>query len=101
MSIVIVAFTGAPTVSEEAIKKEQELDNRIEAKIKEILADVDVRDVDLPYVMHTISEDIDGLPPGGGLSSKKNTVESILNRLRPKKTVEEEDNTATVEDDWR
>ena len=71
MSIVIVAFTGAPTVSEEAIKKEQELDNRIEAKIKEILADVDVRDVDLPYVMHTISEDIDGLPPGGGLSSKK------------------------------
>lgn len=34
MSIVIVAFTGAPTVSEEAIKKEQELDNRIEAKIK-------------------------------------------------------------------
>ena len=36
----------------------------------EILADVDVRDVDLPYVMHTISEDIDGLPPGGGLSSK-------------------------------
>jgi hypothetical protein len=34
MSIVIVAFTGAPIVSEEAIKKEQELDNRIEAKIK-------------------------------------------------------------------
>ncbi|VDI49585.1 protein phosphatase 1B [Mytilus galloprovincialis] len=88
MSIVIIALTGSPKVSDEAMKKEQELDERIEAKIKEILADVDVRDVDLPYVMHTISEDIDGLPPGGGLSSKKNTVESILNRLRPKKTAE-------------
>lgn len=34
MSIVIVNFPGAPKVSEEAVKKEQQLDNRIEAKIK-------------------------------------------------------------------
>lgn len=34
MSIVIVTFQGAPKPSEEAIKKEAELDARIEAKIK-------------------------------------------------------------------
>lgn len=34
MSIVIVAFAGAPEVSEDAIKKEKDLDERIEVKIK-------------------------------------------------------------------
>ena len=34
MSIVVVTFQGAPKVSEEAIKKEEELDAKIEAKIK-------------------------------------------------------------------
>lgn len=34
MSIVIVSFPGCPEVSEEAVKKEAELDERIEAKIK-------------------------------------------------------------------
>lgn len=34
MSIVIVAFEGAPEVSEEAMRKEAELDTRIEARVK-------------------------------------------------------------------
>ena len=34
MSIVLVAFEGAPKVSEEAVKKDKELDDRIEAKVK-------------------------------------------------------------------
>lgn len=34
MSIVIVALKGAPGISEEAVKQEQELDARIEEKIK-------------------------------------------------------------------
>ena len=34
MSIVIVTFRGAPQVNQEAIKQEEELDARIEAKIK-------------------------------------------------------------------
>lgn len=33
MSIVIVTFQGAPKMSDEAIKKEAELDAKIEAKI--------------------------------------------------------------------
>ncbi|KAL5008548.1 hypothetical protein ScPMuIL_014129 [Solemya velum] len=84
MSIVIVNFPGAPKVSDEAVKKEQELDNRIEAKIKEIL-NSDLKDADLPFIMHVLNEEIDGLPPGGGLSSKRGTVENIWNQLRPRK----------------
>ena len=34
MSIVIVTFKGAPQLNQEAVKKEEELDARIEAKIK-------------------------------------------------------------------
>ena len=34
MSIVIVAFEGAPKVSEEAKEKEAELDSRLEVKVK-------------------------------------------------------------------
>ena len=34
MSIVIVAFEGAPSVSEEARQREADLDSRIEAKVK-------------------------------------------------------------------
>ena len=34
MSIVIVTFRGAPQVNPEAVKKEEELDAKIEEKIK-------------------------------------------------------------------
>ena len=34
MSVVIVAFDGAPKVSEEAKEKEAELDSRLELKVK-------------------------------------------------------------------
>ena len=34
MSVVIVAFDGAPKVSDEAKEKEAELDSRLELKVK-------------------------------------------------------------------
>lgn len=36
MSIVIIAFKGAPCVSDAAIKKEEELDKILEEKVKGI-----------------------------------------------------------------
>ena len=39
--------------------------------VSEILDQADPGDAILPYVMHLLAnEDIEGLPPGGGLSSK-------------------------------
>lgn len=99
MSIVIVAFKSAPAVSEEAIKKEEELDARLRDKIKEILENPDFSEADLPTFMHILGEGTPGLPPGGGISAKKSTVEIILNELRPKKQddEEEEDESAVPE----
>lgn len=97
MSIVIVTFRGAPQVNQEAIKQEEELDARIEAKIKETLQQKDLAEADIPYIMHILG-DVEGMPPGGGLSSKRSTVEAILDRLRPPKEVEQDESAGTAID---
>jgi len=44
----------------------------------------------LQYVMHVLStESISGLPPGGGINAKRDTIEEILSRLRPQKPDQE------------
>lgn len=84
MSIVLVAFEGAPTVSEEAVKKEKELDEKIELKIKDILQKEPQENHDFSYVLHAVADELVGqFPPGGGFQSKKNTIESIYHRLKP------------------
>lgn len=88
MSIVIVACQGAPKVCPEAIKIEQDLDQRLETKVNEIIKNAEVvrsnkvTDADMHYVMNLLSEErIEGLPPGGGLASKRNVIEAILHKL--------------------
>ncbi|CAH1262442.1 protein phosphatase 1B-like isoform X1 [Branchiostoma lanceolatum] len=84
MSIVLLAFPNAPKVSQEAIQKEGELDERLERRIGEIVNTSEPGEVDLAYIMHVLCyEEIEGLPPGGGLVSKRQTIEEILHRLCP------------------
>ncbi|XP_019647664.1 PREDICTED: protein phosphatase 1A-like isoform X2 [Branchiostoma belcheri] len=84
MSIVLLAFPNAPKVSQEAIQKEGELDDRLERRIGEIVNTSEPGEVDLAYIMHVLCyEEIEGLPPGGGLVSKRQTIEEILHRLCP------------------
>jgi protein phosphatase 1B len=84
MSIVIVAFEGAPKVSEEAKQKEAELDARLESKVRDLIQAGPPEAAMLQYVMHLLAvEDIDGLPPGGGLNAKRSTVEEIISRINP------------------
>lgn len=84
MSIVIVAFDGAPKVSDEAKQKEAELDSRLESKVRDIIESGPPEAAMLQYVMHLLAvEDIDGLPPGGGLNAKRSTVEEIISRINP------------------
>ncbi|XP_041468468.1 protein phosphatase 1B-like isoform X2 [Lytechinus variegatus] len=85
MSIVIVTFQNAPEVSQDALTKERELDALLEEKIKEVKENFgDQTQLDL--VMHVLGmADIPGLPPGGGLSAKKGTIEEILSRLIDRK----------------
>lgn len=87
ISIEIIAFEGAPKLSEEAIKKEAELDVRLEAKIKDVLPELLDQcgpNDNVTSLMHLLARDtIDGLPPGGGLAAKRHKIDEILQRVSP------------------
>lgn len=38
--------------------------------LTEIIAQPDMAEADLPYIMHMLNEEMDGFPPGGGITSK-------------------------------
>ncbi|XP_024300120.1 protein phosphatase 1A-like [Oncorhynchus tshawytscha] len=84
MSIIIVTFPGAPQVSQEALQQEAELETLLEVKVEEIvhLLRSQDKDPDLLYVMKfLVSEDIPGLPPGGGVTSKRDCVISAYQKF--------------------
>ncbi|KAG8001997.1 Protein phosphatase 1B, partial [Nibea albiflora] len=73
MSIIIICFPGAPQLSQEALKKEAELEQHIEMKVAEIIHMLKSRDEDpdLLYVIKYLTADeIPGLPPGGGITQQ-------------------------------
>jgi protein phosphatase 1B len=84
MSIVIAAFDAAPKVCDTAKQKEAVLDAKIEAKVSEILQVMPAEATVGQYVMHMLAaEDLEGLPPGGGLNAKRTKIDEIISRLRP------------------
>lgn len=83
MSVVIVAFDGAPAVSKEAVDKETALDALLESRVKEILSRPRPPAANLlAYVIHTLAteETIPNLPPGGGLMSKRALIEKLVEK---------------------
>ncbi|KAL7832035.1 hypothetical protein AOLI_G00295830 [Acnodon oligacanthus] len=73
MSIIIICFSGAPKVSPAALQQEAELEHLLDLKVDEIIQVIRSKDEepDLLYVMKFLAtEDIPGLPPGGGITSK-------------------------------
>uniref|UniRef100_H2T6Y1 protein-serine/threonine phosphatase n=1 Tax=Takifugu rubripes TaxID=31033 RepID=H2T6Y1_TAKRU len=79
MSIVLVCLPGAPKVSEEAVRKDAELNNYLESRVE----GENVGFPDMVTVMRSLSTDsgMPTLPPGGGLASKRSVIEAIYNRL--------------------
>uniref|UniRef100_A0A3Q2Y842 Protein phosphatase 1B n=1 Tax=Hippocampus comes TaxID=109280 RepID=A0A3Q2Y842_HIPCM len=90
MSVVLVCLPGAPKISEEAVKKEEELDKYLEARVEELLANCgEAGTPDLVSVLRSIAtENIPNLPPGGGLASKRSVIEAVYNKLNPHKEEE-------------
>lgn len=71
MSIVIVALPGAPTLSEEVIKADQECDRRLtEHVMKEFKEQSDIDTVSIVHAIAVNEVEIEGLPPGGGIHTK-------------------------------
>ncbi|XP_006083466.1 protein phosphatase 1B isoform X3 [Myotis lucifugus] len=85
MSIVLVCFPNAPKVSDNAVRKDSELDKYLESRIEEIMEKFSEEGMpDLAHVMRVLSaENIPNLPPGGGLAGKRNIIEAVYSRLNP------------------
>jgi len=82
MSIIIIAFPGAPKPTPEAIEEDKRLEQHIENIIREEYRSSEINEyVDLWEALQ--SKDIPGLPPGGGLQSKYGVIEKIFKELWP------------------
>ncbi|KAJ8385023.1 hypothetical protein AAFF_G00195530 [Aldrovandia affinis] len=84
MSIIIICFPSAPQVSPEALQREAELEEAIEGRVAEAFKVLRSRDEDpdLLYVMKFLASDtISGLPPGGGITSKRDCIISAYQKL--------------------
>lgn len=85
MSIIIIAFPGAPKVSEEAVLEEKALNELLKERVTAIIKEND-NEVDFHAVFQKISdESFDNLPPGGGIFSKKSLIEDIYGSIFPDK----------------
>ncbi|XP_010772645.1 protein phosphatase 1B-like [Notothenia coriiceps] len=77
MSIILVCFPGAPKVTEEALQQDAELEKHIDMKVEEIVQIMKSKDdePDLLYVIKFLAaQEIPGLPPGGGITSKRDCI---------------------------
>ncbi|KAK1788317.1 hypothetical protein P4O66_016766 [Electrophorus voltai] len=77
ISIILVCFPGAPQLSHEALHHEAELEDLLESKVAEIFEELSGRgdEPDLLSVLTVLASTvIPGLPPGGGLQSKRNCI---------------------------
>ncbi|GAB0187331.1 protein phosphatase 1B [Grus japonensis] len=100
MSIVLVCFSNAPKVSDEAVKKDAELDKYLESRVEEIMEKSGEEGMpDLAHVIRILTaENIPNLPPGGGLAGKRNIIEAVYSRLNPHR--ENEGGAGDLEDPW-
>ncbi|GLD68756.1 protein phosphatase 1A-like protein [Lates japonicus] len=83
ISIIIVCFPGAPQVSQEALQRETEMEQQIDMKVEEIIQMMRSRDEDpdLLYVIKFLAaEEMPGLPPGGGITSKRDCIISAYQK---------------------
>jgi protein phosphatase 1B len=84
MSVVLVTFAGAPTVSEEAIKKDKELNDLIEKEVQKIM-DKNNESAIADVMEELIKVDFKDLPPGGGIDSKRTFIEEIIKNINQNK----------------
>ncbi|KAH6925347.1 hypothetical protein HPB50_003888 [Hyalomma asiaticum] len=115
MSIVLVLFPGAPSVSDEALQHDRELNQLIEKRItgkwflqslsKTEMCSFSMKhvpwlfsgqivsegsDAELNNIIQTLAEEeLPGLPPGGGILAKRSFIEEVYSKLKPPSTSSE------------
>jgi len=85
MSIIIIAFPAAPKVDPEAVRKDDELNKFIKQKVTEIIEEND-EEISLTSVFQKMVElEMEDLPSGGGIYSKKILIDETYRTLLPGK----------------
>ncbi|KAM4727007.1 putative protein phosphatase, Mg2+/Mn2+ dependent, 1Nb (putative) [Anableps anableps] len=85
ISIILLCFPGAPQLSAEALHQEAELEDLLESKVAEIYDELSGsgEEPDLLSVLTVLASTvIPGLPPGGGIQSKRNCIISAYYHQR-------------------
>merc|ERR1712141_808811 len=84
-NMIIIAFPGAPKVDPDAVRKEDELNKLIKQKVTEIIEEND-EDISFASVFQKMVElELEDLPPGGQIYSKKILIEETYKTLLPGK----------------
>lgn len=82
MSVVIVAFPNVPAVDPEALKREAQLEEMLQRRVTELCQQPGR--INFQQLLSTVEEEhLPGMPPGGGLHSKQEFVETLFRKLRP------------------
>jgi len=85
MSIIIIAFPAAPKVDPEAKRKDEELNGLLTKKVEDLVREHD-NDIEFQKIFRRLcDEEIEDLPTGGELYSKKLLMEEAYNKLCPDK----------------
>jgi len=86
MTIIIVTFPGAPKPDPEATKIDKKLDEILEKKLIDLIAKNPEDPLSLTeYYQKLTEEHLEGLPPAGGLSSKRAFIEKLYQKHLPEK----------------
>ncbi|XP_042295118.1 probable protein phosphatase 1N, partial [Sceloporus undulatus] len=85
MTCIVVCFPAAPSVSQEALQKERELEAHLEKRVAELYDEL-LEQEEGPSLVGVFrclaTEPNPGLPPGGGLASKRATIMDAYERLK-------------------
>merc|ERR1711988_1647975 len=85
MSIIIIAFPAAPKVDPEALRKEEELNRLLKQKVEDLVKQND-NDIEFQKIFQKMVElELEDLPPGGQIYSKKILIEETYKTLLPGK----------------
>ncbi|XP_063060112.1 protein phosphatase, Mg2+/Mn2+ dependent, 1Nb (putative) isoform X2 [Engraulis encrasicolus] len=103
ISVILVCFPAAPQLSPEALHHEAELEDLLESKVADIFEELSGRgeDPDLLSVLTVLASTvIPGLPPGGGLQSKRNCIISAYYQQKEARKLRLSQDTAGSEDSF-
>lgn len=92
MSIILIIFPSAPAVSEEAVKAEEDLNCRLKKRIDELMDQEKVTSIN--EILEVLSS-CEGLPPGGGVHSKRNFIWDYMIEKNPALAEQNEEDSSS------